>query len=146
VPATRTTVERESDDFLLPYAASQPAQHVVFGEAGAHVDRLAIDDILARLGRGETLCDYPARMRAKDGSIRDVLVNSSVLFEDGQFIHTRALTIDVTERKRAEDARALLASIVTASDDSIVSTGLDGVISFWNRGPSAFSDIPPRKR
>src|SRR5581483_6154327 len=38
----------------------------------------------------------------KDGSIRDVLIDSSVMWRDGQFIHTRCFTRDVTERKQAE--------------------------------------------
>ncbi|HEX2270790.1 MAG TPA: PAS domain S-box protein, partial [Pyrinomonadaceae bacterium] len=56
--------------------------------ADFHADRAVIDDILARLTRGERIHDYPARLRCKDGSIRDVLITSSALFEDGRFIHT----------------------------------------------------------
>ncbi len=41
-------------------------------------------------------------MRCKDGSIRDVLVNSSGFFENGEFIHSRCFTHDITDRKRAE--------------------------------------------
>jgi PAS domain S-box-containing protein len=67
-----------------------------------HVDRAVIDDILARLRRGERLHEYPSQMRCKDGSVRDVLVTSSVLFENGKFMHTRCFTVDVTARKRAE--------------------------------------------
>jgi PAS domain S-box-containing protein len=72
--------------------------------ADFHVDSAAIDDMLARLARGETLENYPARLRRKDGSICDVLVSSNVLFEDGKFIHTRSFTRDVTELKQIEDA------------------------------------------
>ncbi|GEP45062.1 PAS domain-containing hybrid sensor histidine kinase/response regulator [Brevifollis gellanilyticus] len=70
-----------------------------------HADPKVSADILARLTLGEILTDYPARMRCKDGSMRDVLIHSSVYWENGKFIHTRCFTRDVTERLR--DAAAL---------------------------------------
>ena len=71
-----------------------------------HVDDDVIDDILARLARNETLADYPARLRAKDGSIKHVLINSNVRWVDGAFAHTRCFTRDVTDRTLAEEALA----------------------------------------
>jgi len=43
------------------------------------------------------------------------------------------MSLDVTDLKRAEAARAL-AAIVESSEDAILSKGLDGVIRSWNRG------------
>ena len=70
--------------------------------ADFHADEDVICDILNRLKSGERLSDYSARLRCKDGSIKDVLIDSSVLWQDGEFVHTRCFTRDVTERKRAE--------------------------------------------
>jgi PAS domain S-box-containing protein len=70
--------------------------------ADFHVDPDAIADILRRLSAGETLRDYEARMRCKDGTIRHVLLDSSVRREAGRFVHSRCFTRDITERKRAE--------------------------------------------
>lgn len=72
--------------------------------ADFHADESTICDILTRLQAGEELHEYPARLKCKDGTIKDVLIDSSVLFRDGGFVHTRCFTRDVTERKRAEDA------------------------------------------
>jgi PAS domain S-box-containing protein len=66
-----------------------------------HADPATIADILRRLKAGEKLDKYPARLRTKAGTIRDVLITSSVRFKDGEFVNTRCFTIDVTEAKRA---------------------------------------------
>lgn len=54
-----------------------------------HADLDIINDILARLTRDETLKNYPARLKGKDGMIRHVLISSNVLRKNGEFIHTR---------------------------------------------------------
>jgi PAS domain S-box-containing protein len=68
-----------------------------------HADPQVVADILARLKRGETLADYEARLRCKDGSIRHVLISSNALFRDGKFVHTRCFTRDVTERRHDQE-------------------------------------------
>ena len=39
---------------------------------------------------------------------------------------------DITDRKRAEEASRRLGDIVESSDDSIISTSLEGTILSWN--------------
>ena len=100
---------------------------------------------LQRLSAGEVLHNYHAQLRCKDGSVRDVSIASSVLWDDDRFVHTRCFTRDITELKRADHAAHLLASIVETSEDAIVSKDLDGIVTSWNRGASACSAIPPRR-
>ena len=46
------------------------------------------------LAKGETIYNYPARLRHKNGSVQNVLISSSVLFDDaGNFVHTRCFTV-----------------------------------------------------
>ncbi len=76
-------------------------QHI----AQFHADENVIQDILRRLTANEILHNYEARMVAKDGSIKHVLIDSSVYRDQqGQFIHTRCFTRDNTARKLAEEA------------------------------------------
>ncbi|MEO0988575.1 MAG: EAL domain-containing protein [Cyanobacteria bacterium J06639_14] len=72
--------------------------------ANFHADDEVIADILTRLSNNETLTNYEARLRCKDGSIRYVQINSNVFYRDGEFVHTRCFTTDITERKAAETA------------------------------------------
>ena len=94
----------------LGYASHEYIGHNI---AEFHADAATIGDILARLTAGERLRDYEARLRCKDGSVRAVAINSSVLFdEDGRFVHTRCFTHDITEKKRIEEAKEQFLSIL----------------------------------
>jgi PAS domain S-box-containing protein len=90
---------------LLGYTRDEYVGHHI---AEFHVDQPIIEDILARLSCRETLQSYEARLRAKDGSIKHVLINSSVYWEGDSFIHTRCFTRDITHRRAAEAEREKL--------------------------------------
>lgn len=90
---------------FLGYSREEYIGHHI---AEFHADALVIEDILARLSRKETLKNYEARLRAKDGSIKHVLITSNVLWDNNDFIHTRCFTRDITDRKRVEEERERL--------------------------------------
>lgn len=87
---------------LLGYTAEEyVGKHI----ASFHADAWAIADILDKLSCGRDLDRYPARLRAKNGQIKHVLITSNSRFEDGRFINTRCFTTDVTDVHQAELAR-----------------------------------------
>ena len=88
-----------------------------------HVDESVILDILRRLKNNEELRDYESRLRCKDGSIRDVAINSSVYREDGRFIHTRCVTQDVSAQKKASELQDRMTAIVDSSGDDLEAQG-----------------------
>jgi len=75
--------------------------------ASFHADSAVIEDILGRLSKNDTLLDYPARLKHRDGTIRHVLINSNVQRSGDNFVHTRCFMRDVTqmeaERVRREE-------------------------------------------
>lgn len=100
---------------MLGYSREEYLGHHI---AEFHADEHVICDILDRLGAGEKLSEYPARLRCKDGSIKHVLIDSSVRWKEDQFVHSRCFTRDITERTLAEaalvDARARLHAALEA--------------------------------
>jgi PAS domain S-box-containing protein len=114
---------------LLGYAREAYVAHHI---AEFYADRDVVDNILERLARNEIIRNCEVRLRCKDGSIRQALIHANALWEDGEFIHTRCFTRDVTDRTIAEEASHRLAAVIQSSDDAIISKDLHGTVASWN--------------
>jgi PAS domain S-box-containing protein len=55
------------------------------------------------------------------------------------------VVMDVTERKRAEEASLRLAAIVQSSDDAIVSKDLNGIVTSWNAAAERMFGYKPEE-
>jgi PAS domain S-box-containing protein len=105
---------------MLGYARDEYVGHHI---AEFHVERAEIDAILAKLQRGETLRDQPARLRCKDGSIRPVLIHTNACFEDGKLLYTRCFTRDATGFVERERLLAELEEASRAKDEFLAMLG-----------------------
>jgi PAS domain S-box-containing protein len=111
---------------LLGYSHEEYVGHHI---SKFYADKAVSNDILQRLSANETLHNYETKLLCKDGSIRYVLINSNVLWEDGKFSHTRCFTRDITERKRVEEVaqqaateNLRLARAVASASDGVIIT------------------------
>jgi two-component system sensor histidine kinase VicK len=71
-----------------------------------HADKAAIEEILSRLIRKESLVNQPANLLCKNGEVKPVVMNSSAYFKGDKFIHTRCFTRDISEQKKEEAKNA----------------------------------------
>jgi PAS domain S-box-containing protein len=130
---------------MLGYTRNEYLGHNI---AEFHADAPVIANMLARLLRGEVLCNYEARLRCKDGSIRHVQVSSSGLFENGKFVHTRCFTVDVTEKKTLETAlresERRLRETIDALPAAIYTTDARGRLTHFNKAAVEFAGRVPQ--
>jgi PAS domain S-box-containing protein len=83
---------------------------------------------------------------AKDGTERPIDDSAApMLDESGEPVGVVLVFRDVTERRRAEEAQARLASIIESSQDAILSKTLDGVIRTWNSGAERIFQYTPEE-
>jgi len=89
---------------LLGYTSEEYVGHDL---AEFHAQQRIFDEFWQKLMRNEDLYDYPAELKCKDGSVKQVLIHSNGHWESGQFAYTRCFVRDVTEQRRMEDALRL---------------------------------------
>ena len=129
---------------LLGYCAEE---YIGRNIAEFHADAATISDILNRLGHGERLDQYPARLLAKDGSIRHVLITSSGLFRDGKLVQTRCFTFDVTEARsavqRLQENEQQFHSMIEALPAAVYTTDAQGYVTFYNQAAAELAGRKP---
>lgn len=91
---------------------------------------------------GTETVSFENRYRAADGSYHWLEWTARVVDEDGQVF---AAARDITEQRRAEEDSRLLAAIVRSTDEAVISTELNGVITSWNRAAERIYGYSPEE-
>lgn len=139
----RTGVERWSDEqFRIfgyePHAI--PAAYDTFVDALHPEDRTRVLAAVNATLNLNTPYDLECRILRPTGEVRDLHCRGAVSRDEtGRPIRMTGTLLDITERKRFEQARAHLAAIVASSDDAIVGESLDGIILSWNHAAERLS-------
>jgi PAS domain S-box-containing protein len=67
-----------------------------------HADATAAAHVLGRLAKGETVQHFRARLRHKDGTHKEVLIDANGLWDKGRLVHSRWFMRDITRRVELE--------------------------------------------
>lgn len=122
-----------------------PAAERLFGyteeyAVGKHISLVIPDDrldeeafIISQIKAGEKVEHFETVRRANDGRFLNVSLSiSPILDGNGMVSGASKIARDISERRKAQEKQAMLASIVAASDDAIISKTPQGIITSWN--------------
>lgn len=111
---------------MLGYSA---AEYIGHPARDFYHRRAEFDAIFARLLVGEAVKGASVRLRAKDGSVRNVIFDADARLEGGRFLHARCLMRDVSAQE--EVYRRLVDAV---RDYAIFMLDPDGRVLTWNEG------------
>ena len=117
-------------------------EYVGLNIADLHADPETLAELLERRAQGQPLRGFEARLRAKDGSVKDVVIDSTVVWHDGVAIHTSSFR-DISQQREADAAAFRLSAIVESSSDAIVGKDLNGIVQSWNAGAERLFGYTP---
>ena len=129
----------------------------VFGRhvSELHVDAKAAADVLKRVAKRQTVQNYRARLRHKDGTQREVLIDANGLWEQEGLVHSRWFTRDITRRVELERrfwppasgnnaGWGMICTTICASNWRASNSSASGWRATWQHGPP--SALPGRRR
>jgi PAS domain S-box-containing protein len=107
---------------------------------------LTMETLTPKPGEGSSpgvdVITFENRYACKDGSYRWISWNSHLSLDEQLIV---GVARDITEQRKADETRAMLAAIVETSDASIIGETLDGKIIAWNPGAESMYGYTPKE-
>lgn len=96
----------------------------------------ALKPLYERALAGETIANQEISARCGDASVHKIhrRVNCFPIVVGHEIVVFGVIIIDTVAERRAETHASRVAAVVESSDDAIVATDLDGIITSWNTG------------
>lgn len=130
----RVTTWNAGAEAIIGYAAAEViGRHYSCLYPPDEIERGRPQEILQLAATGGRCEREARRVRKGGGRFWAHIVVSALRRPDGSLRGYAVVTRNITEQKRMADLPARLAAIVQGSDDAIISTTLDGIITSWNR-------------
>lgn len=139
VPVTRCTPDLRYAWVSRPYAEwiGQPAEHIIGRPLVEVIGEEAFEQLSPMFQRvlGGEVVRFEEQVTVRGIGRRWInAVYTPTEDASGTCDGWVSVVLDVTERKRTEEAHRRLAAIVESSDDAILSMDMEGKVTSWNRG------------